>query len=226
MVRRILFAIFILLIILMLRTEANAAPSDTAFGDAAEVGKAPFGYTVQAGDTLAAIALRTGTSSFGLAQANGVLDIPTLSPGQQLILPGDATPPLKPEPSGVEPVRPEGYSGRWIQVSLSKQRLTAYEGERAVYSTAISSGLPRTPTVVGTFAIRTKLRSQNMSGPGYFLRNVPHVMYFYAGYAIHGAYWHNRFGRPMSHGCVNLPLGAAAWMYNWASVGTPVVVQR
>ena len=60
----------------------------------------------------------------------------------------------------------------------------------------------------------------------YDLPNVPHVMYFYRDYAIHGAYWHNNFGRPMSHGCVNLSNSAAKWMYGWATVGTPVVVHR
>jgi lipoprotein-anchoring transpeptidase ErfK/SrfK len=64
-----------------------------------------------------------------------------------------------------------------------------------------------------------------MSGPGYDLPNVPWVMFFTSrGHAIHGAYWHNNFGNPMSHGCVNLPVSNAQWLYNFASVGTPVVV--
>jgi lipoprotein-anchoring transpeptidase ErfK/SrfK len=58
----------------------------------------------------------------------------------------------------------------------------------------------------------------------YDLPNVPHVMYFHKGYAIHGTYWHNNFGRRMSHGCVNANKAAAAWLYNWAPVGTPVKV--
>ncbi len=60
---------------------------------------------------------------------------------------------------------------------------------------------------------------------GYYdLPNVPSTMYFYRGYAIHGAYWHNNFGNPMSNGCVNLPLDAAAWMYDFAPVGTTVSI--
>jgi lipoprotein-anchoring transpeptidase ErfK/SrfK len=62
-----------------------------------------------------------------------------------------------------------------------------------------------------------------MSGPGYYLPNVPYVMYFYRGYGLHGTYWHHNIGTPMSHGCVNLPTAEAGWLFNWASVGTKVV---
>ncbi|OQA18217.1 MAG: putative L,D-transpeptidase YciB precursor [Chloroflexi bacterium ADurb.Bin360] len=77
--------------------------------------------------------------------------------------------------------------------------------------------------MVGTFSIYVKYLATPMSGPGYYLPNVPHTMYFYRGYAIHGAYWHNNFGTPMSHGCVNLSLPDAEWFYNFAPVGTKVV---
>jgi lipoprotein-anchoring transpeptidase ErfK/SrfK len=63
-----------------------------------------------------------------------------------------------------------------------------------------------------------------MSGPGYSLPDVPFTMFFYQGYAIHGTYWHNNFGTPMSHGCVNLTIPDAEWIYNWSSVGTLVNV--
>ena len=65
-----------------------------------------------------------------------------------------------------------------------------------------------------------------MTGPGYDLPNVPFVQYFTGSYAIHGAYWHQSFGVPVSHGCVNLQPGDAAWLYDWADYGTPVIVQR
>jgi lipoprotein-anchoring transpeptidase ErfK/SrfK len=64
-----------------------------------------------------------------------------------------------------------------------------------------------------------------MRGPGYDLHNVPYTMYFYKGYGLHGTYWHNNFGTPMSHGCVNMPTEEAKWAYYWADYGTPVVVQ-
>jgi len=65
-----------------------------------------------------------------------------------------------------------------------------------------------------------------MTGPGYDLANVPWTMFFYAGYAIHGTYWHNNFGHPMSHGCVNMTTTEAKWLYEWAPKGTLVVVHQ
>lgn len=117
-----------------------------------------------------------------------------------------------------------GDTFRWIDVDLTHQRLVAYEGETPVYTVIVSTGLPRTPTVTGRFKIYVKYPAADMSGPGYYLRQVPYVMYFYRGYGLHGTYWHNNFGQPMSHGCVNLPTPDAAWLFDWASVGTPVVV--
>jgi lipoprotein-anchoring transpeptidase ErfK/SrfK len=118
----------------------------------------------------------------------------------------------------------ETRRGKWIEVRLATQRLYAWQSGRIVMSTAISSGLPRTPTVRGSFRIQRKYRRVRMRGPGYDLPNVPYSMFFYKGYAIHGTYWHNNFGRPMSHGCVNLPTAKAAWLYRWAPIGTLVVV--
>jgi lipoprotein-anchoring transpeptidase ErfK/SrfK len=95
-----------------------------------------------------------------------------------------------------------------------------------VMSTPVSTGTRKTPTPRGTFRIYRKYAKQRMRGPGYDLPNVPWVMYFRrGGYAIHGTYWHSNFGQPMSHGCVNMPIGEAAWLYQWASNGTVVVVQ-
>jgi len=109
-------------------------------------------------------------------------------------------------------------------VYLTQQRVTAYEGQSPVYTTLASTGLPNTPTVVGQFRIWIKLRYDDMSGPGYYLEDVPYVMYFYKGYGLHGVWWHGNFGHPMSHGCVNLPTDAAEWLFNWADVGTLVNV--
>jgi len=89
----------------------------------------------------------------------------------------------------------------------------------------VSTGIPRYPTPRGRFRIYVKYRSVTMSGPGYHLRGVPHTMYYYRGYALHGTYWHSNFGRPMSHGCVNLTRPDASWLYWWAPVGTLVLVR-
>ena len=119
-------------------------------------------------------------------------------------------------------------SERWIDVNLTTQTLTAYEGETPVLNSLISSGMWQFPTVTGEFHTWMKYESQDMSGYhlgyNYDLPDVPHVMYFFKDYAIHGAYWHNNFGTPMSHGCVNVNLVDAEWLYNWAPLGTLVNV--
>lgn len=116
--------------------------------------------------------------------------------------------------------------GKWIEVVIAEQRLTAWENGRAVMSTLVSTGAQHTPTPRGTFRIYRKYAKQRMRGPDYDLPNVPYVMYFrHGGYALHGAYWHTDFGRPRSHGCVNLPIHAAAWLYRWAPRGTIVVIR-
>ena len=116
------------------------------------------------------------------------------------------------------------YSGRWIEVNLSQQMLYAHEGDATVASFLVSTGVSVFPTVTGRYYIYIKLLSTLMEGDGYYLPNVPYTMYFYRGYGIHGTYWHNNFGHPMSHGCVNMYTPDAKWMFNWASVGTMVVV--
>jgi hypothetical protein len=115
---------------------------------------------------------------------------------------------------------------KWIEISLDEQRLRAWEGNKVVIEYPISSG-KWSPTPKGTFNIWYKTRAQVMSGGSkelgtyYYLPNVPHNMFFYKGYAIHGAYWHNNFGQPMSHGCVNEPLNYAAQIFDWAGPVVP-----
>jgi lipoprotein-anchoring transpeptidase ErfK/SrfK len=123
-------------------------------------------------------------------------------------------------PSGVV----TGSGEHWIDVNLSEQRLYAYEGDTLVNSFIVSTGTWQTPTVTGSYKIWIKLRSAAMSGPGYYLPDVPYIMYFYKDYGLHGTYWHNNFGTPMSHGCVNLSIPDAEWVYNFTQVGTVVNV--
>lgn len=112
-----------------------------------------------------------------------------------------------------------------IYVDLTKQILYAYQGKILFMSTPISSG-KWNPTPTGDFTIWIKLRATRMTGGSgddfYDLPNVPFVMFFYnnnvpqsAGYSLHGAYWHNNFGHPMSHGCVNMRIIDAQKLYNW-----------
>ena len=131
---------------------------------------------------------------------------------------------VAPNPSAPKPSVASRGGTRWIDVDLTNQRVYAFEGETLVNSFVVSTGTWLTPTVTGQYKIYIKYRTANMHGPGYFLPDVPYVMYFHRGYGLHGTYWHNNFGTPMSHGCINLRTGDAGWLYNWASVGTVVNV--
>ncbi len=124
------------------------------------------------------------------------------------------------------PGLPEGVgeSDHWIDVNLSQQMAYAYQGNSLVNSFLVSTGTYLHPTVTGTYQIYVKYRYADMSGPGYYLPNVPYVMYFYQGYGLHGTYWHNNFGHPMSHGCVNFRTEDAGWVFNWTEIGTVVNV--
>jgi lipoprotein-anchoring transpeptidase ErfK/SrfK len=114
--------------------------------------------------------------------------------------------------------------GRWVDVDLSEQRVTAYEGDQAVQTFIVSTGTRFHPTVTGQFRIYARYRSTPMAGPGYYLPGVPFTQYFYEGYALHGTYWHNNFGTPMSHGCINLRTPDSEWLYDFTSIGTLVNV--
>lgn len=145
---------------------------------------------------------------------------------EAVIVPDTPTPEYT-APTAVAYVPPSsGTSGgvHWFDVDLSDQRMYAYEGDTLVRTFVVSTGTWQTPTVTGSFKVWIKLRSAPMSGPGYYLPDVPYIMYFHGDYGIHGTYWHNNFGVPMSHGCVNLSIPDAEWAYNFASVGTVVNV--
>jgi lipoprotein-anchoring transpeptidase ErfK/SrfK len=111
---------------------------------------------------------------------------------------------------------------RWIDVDLTHQRAYAYQGSQVVRSFVVSTGVSIYPTVTGQYAIYVKYRYAGMRGVGWYLPDVPYVMYFYKGYGLHGTYWHNNFGTPMSHGCVNFKIDDAAWVYDFTSLGTLV----
>jgi len=122
---------------------------------------------------------------------------------------------------------------RWIDVDLSKQSLIAYEGDRPVFVTLISSGKKfrsgdaehfETPT--GDFRVSAKHVTDTMDGDSasdgpYSIDDVPYVMYFRGAYAIHSAFWHNGFGYPRSHGCVNVSPRDARWLFGWTSPNVP-----
>ena len=117
--------------------------------------------------------------------------------------------------------RPAGIGAgeRWVGVSLKEQTAVAYEGDKPVYAALIASGLPGSPTVQGVFRTWWRVPSRKMSGPGYYLEEVTWTLYFHGGYALHTAYWHDAFGRPRSHGCVNLSPYDAWWLFQWSAPG-------
>lgn len=122
--------------------------------------------------------------------------------------------------------RPEGVAEDeyWVEIDLYEQTLAAYEGDRMVFATLISSGDPRWPTYEGLFQVWERWITTKMSGAEgkvdyYFVEDVPHTMYFDLKneIALHGAYWHDRFGYKHSHGCVNMPPLDAEWVWEWSS---------
>jgi hypothetical protein len=122
---------------------------------------------------------------------------------------------------------------KWIDISIKQQSLVAYVGRKPVYATLISSGRAglgdpdkTESTPRGTFMIYQKEVASTMDGDedkgdSYNLRDVPFVQYFHKGYALHGAYWHDNFGKVRSHGCVNLAPKDAAWLFEWTDPSVP-----
>jgi hypothetical protein len=140
-------------------------------------------------------------------------------------------PPPEPEPqqiaiaAGYVP----GGGEVWIDINLSTQYMIVYQGNSPIMQTYISSGKAGFETPTGTFRISLKNGTQDMEGliggEYYDVKDVPSVMYFTGvGHAIHGAYWHNNFGAPMSHGCINVPVDLAAYLYEITPSGARVEI--
>jgi lipoprotein-anchoring transpeptidase ErfK/SrfK len=115
---------------------------------------------------------------------------------------------------------------KWIEVDISDQRLTAWQGDVPVFETTVSTGKPGFRTLPGVFNVYRKYEKTRMTAYDYDTPDVPWTMYYSGGFAIHGAYWHNNFGTPVSHGCVNLRVPEAQALYEWAPMGTEVVVNQ
>ena len=121
---------------------------------------------------------------------------------------------------------------KWIDVAIRKQLLVAYEGMQPVFATLVSTGRGEmsdpsksTATIRGTFFVHAKHVSGTMDGDegsdSFDLRDVPYIQYFHEGYALHGAYWHDEFGKARSHGCVNLAPEDAKWLFDWTDPVVP-----
>jgi hypothetical protein len=123
------------------------------------------------------------------------------------------------------PISP-GRPDKTIQINIADQRLTCLEGDHAVLTTRISSGVYGLGTPLGEFQILYQRHTNRMIGGSgddrYDLPGVPFPVYFtWSGVAIHGTYWHNDFGRRHSHGCVNVTSDVARWVFRWAEPHVP-----
>ena len=213
--------------------QPTTTPQPVNSAQGAQPGK-PIQYTVQTGDSLSTVAAKFNTTIEALITLNKLSDRNFLRVGQVLtIIKGDDqsnnAPVVTPTP---EPLPPMGQFGpKWVDVNLTTQSMVAFEGQTPVFSSKVSSGVANHPTVEGIYRVYAKYKSTKMEGGQgtpeyYYLPHVPYTMYFYSGYALHGADWHNNFGHPMSHGCVNLPVDAAKWMFDWAPIGTMVITHK
>lgn len=130
------------------------------------------------------------------------------------------------------PTPPQDFDiARWIEVNLAEQTLAVYDQEKLVFATLIATGREGAWTQPGLFNIYSKKEAETMQGSFtadrsdyYYLEDVPWTMYFDQARALHGTYWHNRFGYPQSRGCVNLSTGDANWLFSWAKEGDYVYV--
>jgi len=127
---------------------------------------------------------------------------------------------------------PSPVPGKSIRVNRTEQRVYAWENGYLMRSYLTSTGLKATPTPAGEFSVLKKVEYVNytriygVNDPrNYRLPNTRWNVQFKPSYYIHTAYWHNNFGKPMSHGCVNTFIEDAKWTYAWADVGTPVSIQ-
>jgi LysM repeat protein len=201
---------------------AGFAASGTEDAEASRI------HVVEAGQSIGSIASFYGTTARSIIRANNLADANRISPGQKLVI----APPALHERLGMQArVDENGFlvyteypttTEKWIAVDLSEQRVTAYEGTTPIRSFVVSTGLPGTPTVTGSFRIWAKTPLQDMyggnraAGTYYYLSNVPWVQYFYEDYAFHGTTWHANFGRPASRGCINMRTDEAKWLFEWA----------
>ncbi|MFC7582194.1 L,D-transpeptidase family protein [Schaalia naturae] len=184
----------------------------------ASEGKA--GYTVNNADAIAseAVAALTAGTSY-----SGTFTYDEVAPSYD----------QKPVVDGAEGLVYSPHAGeKWIDVNLSNHTVTAYEGADVVYGpVSMVNGADATPTVTGTFHVYLKyetqtMKGENADGSNYETPDVPWISYFTGGYALHGAPWRNSFGfagAAGSHGCVNMAVADAKWIFGWDEVGTPVV---
>jgi lipoprotein-anchoring transpeptidase ErfK/SrfK len=116
------------------------------------------------------------------------------------------------------------YPGHWLEIDISEQTAYLRDGDKRVQSFLVSTGTPDWPTDIGVFKVWAKRSEQDISGADYRYPGTKWLTYYNGGEAFHTAYWHENFGTPMSHGCANMREADAKAVYDWAKIGTVVVV--
>jgi len=190
-----------------------------------EVNHMPYIYVVQPGDTLMSVAHAHGFPAWRLTEANPNIEPGELWPGQQIVIPSVDV--LFPLPLVTE---------RRIVVDISDQHLFAYEGDTLVYSFVASTGIDSSPTIPGVFQVLSKEEQAYASSWDLWM---PHFMGIYRTgpdftNGIHALptlssgvrLWEGYLGRPVSYGCIVIGLNQAATLYEWAELGTLVVIQE
>ncbi len=204
----------------------GTAPAPAAGGGSQPAGGGQV-YTVRAGDTLASIAYRHGTTVWAIASANGLANPNTIYPGQQLRIPaGGAAPAPAPAPTG--------GGGLRIVVDLSEQHMYVYQGDQLLRNWVVSTGRPGQETAVGHYKVLNKIPNAYASTWGL---QMPYWLGIYwAGSLQNGIHalpiqgngqrlWDGYLGQRVSYGCVILSTENAATLYEWAAVGTAVDIQ-
>jgi len=182
-------------------------------------------YVVQKGDTLSGIAQKFGLTVGSLAAANNITDPNLIYPGQVLIIRGL---PIGLGDAEEGPPIPDIKEGKEIVVVIHTQRVYAFEDGSLLKNFLVSTGTADHPTVLGKFHVMAKLKDTRMTDwVTYDHLHVLWTMYFgndqvswHDGYSLHGTNWHHNFGHPMSHGCINLTVDDAEWLFNWADPPT------
>jgi len=167
-------------------------------------------YIVRKGDTLIKIAGKYGVSVIYLADLNGINNPGKIKVGQKLKVSGIVEPPAAPI-----------SQGKVILVILGRQRVYVYEDGVLIKEFIVSTGRARHKTVTGTFRVQAKFEITRMVGPDYDVMS-PWTEYFgnpsiswHKGYSLHGAPWNHDLGTPHSHGCVNMAVEDAKWLFDW-----------
>jgi len=162
-----------------------------------------------------------GTSLEPLARGTA---LEVLAVGQRIVTPSGTVPRSAVRLAWAR-VRPAaiGPADRWLHVDTDQQTLTAYEGDRMVFATLVSTGKKGWETPTGTFHVWLKVRHAVMHGHRvpYLVEEVPDILYFGHDVALHAAAWHDRFGTPVSHGCVNVSMQDGDWLFHWAPPEIP-----